>query len=95
MGEWDRSTRECNLESLTPEVMQAVHKYREHYNSPLYKALSTITAESTFRCSKARTYRRGAILLLPGWAARIFPMMDYRKWDIIRGWTQTEFAAAA
>ncbi|MGF1505870.1 MAG: flavodoxin domain-containing protein [Anaerolineae bacterium] len=33
-----------------------------------------------------RFNRRGAAELLPGWAARLVPTIDMRKWDLIGGW---------
>ena len=33
--------------------------------------------------------RRGAAMLLPGWAARFIPPMDFRSWKKIRTWTES------
>lgn len=32
MGDWNRSTRECPIESLSPEMASAIHKHVEQYN---------------------------------------------------------------
>ena len=36
--------------------------------------------------------RRSAALLLPGWAARLVPPLDFRNWKVIRAWAESTSA---